>query len=348
MTYNDILQSMLDKVPNTYDKRVGSFFFLVFAPIAYILSLFHKLIDNVFDETNADTAVGIKLTRKCAERGVNRKSATSTIRKAEFNKQITLGDRFGIDGVTFICTELLVNNSAKLKCEVLGEIGNTVNGTLLPLSYIEGLTTAMLTDILIPGSDEEDDETLRSRYYDSLESEAFGGNRADYKNKMLNLQGVGGVKVTRAANGGGTVKLTFIDSTFSKPSQTLVSEVQTSIDPTINSGDGLGLAPLCHVVTVEAVTESLVNIVSSITLVTGYIWQDVSPYVSAAVEDYLLELRKVWQNESSIVVRISQIESAILKVTGVLDITGTTINTKNTNLILTAMQIPKLGSVSTV
>ena len=67
--------------------------------------------------------------------------------------------------------------------------------------YIDGLNYAELSELLIPGADEEETETFRQRYVDSLTSQAFGGNQADYKEKVLSLPGVGAVKVFPVWNG---------------------------------------------------------------------------------------------------------------------------------------------------
>ncbi len=346
MTYEEILNRMLDNVPNTIDKRQGSIIYNALAPAALELANTYEELKNVIKQSFADTATKEYLTMRCAERGIYRKGATQAIRKAEFNKVIALGDRFGIDGIAFECIELLSGNIAKLKCEQYGEVGNTIYGTLLPLSYVEGLTVAELTDVLIPGEDIETDEALRKRYFENLESEAFGGNIADYKVKINAISGVGGVKVYPVWNGGGTVKLVMIDSSYNKPSTELVKTVQTAVDPVDNSGEGLGIAPIGHTVTVAAIDEVVVNIVSTITLVTGYIWSDVSSYVTQAIDDYFAALKETWSSEENLVVRISQIESAVLKITGVLDIAGTTLNNQSTNLILTDNQIPRLGTVT--
>lgn len=348
MTYEERLNVMLSKVPNTIDKRKGSFIYLALAPVAYILSLTSKNDEDIYNETYADTATGNNLTKRCAERGVFRKEATFAIRKGTFNIAVPVGSRFGIDNLTFTVIEQLQNNNAKLRCEQSGTIGNDSLGDMLPITYVQGLITSELTDILIPGEDAEDDESLRERYYESLQSEAFGGNQADYKKKMKSLQGVGGVKVYPVWNGGGTVKLVFIDSTYSKPSNELINTIQTSIDPIQNSGNGIGLAPIGHCVTVTGVDNLTVNVSSNISLASGYVWDDVINNISAAIEAYLLELRKSWDSENNIIVRISQIESAVLRVTGVIDIQNTTLNLQNTNLILTDIQIPILGSVTKV
>lgn len=42
---------------------------------------------------------------------------------------------------------------------------------------------------------------------------------------------------------GGTVKLVIINSSFKKPSEALVDQVQTAVDPLQNAGEGVGIAP---------------------------------------------------------------------------------------------------------
>lgn len=347
-TYEEILQEMLDTVDDSIYKAEGSLIYNALAPAAAELAQMYIELDNVASRTFADTAIGDNLSRRAAERGINRNPATAAIRKGVFNFPVNVGNRFSIETLTYIVTEILINNEAKLQCEQVGTIGNTYSGSMQPITYVEGLTTATLTDILIPGEDEEDDESLRDRYFDDLESAPFAGNQADYKEKTKELPGVGGVKVYPVWNGGGTVKLVILDSTYSKPSTELVNTVQTAIDPVTNSGEGLGIAPIGHIVTIEAVSELVVNISFTLAYVSGYVWADVESYVQEAINNYFLELKRIWEDNSSLVVRIALIESAILKVTGVLDITGTTINAGVTNLILTDVQIPVLGTVTNI
>lgn len=71
---------------------------------------------------------------------------------------------------------------------------------MIPMGYIMGLQTAELTEILIPGEDEEETEALRKRYFDSFDESSFGGNRADYLEKTNAVPGVGATKVARIWN----------------------------------------------------------------------------------------------------------------------------------------------------
>ena len=43
----------------------------------------------------------------------------------------------------------------KVQCESAGSIGNQYFGPMVPIEYIRGLQSAELTQVLIPGEDEE-------------------------------------------------------------------------------------------------------------------------------------------------------------------------------------------------
>jgi uncharacterized phage protein gp47/JayE len=156
------------------------------------------------------------------------------------------------------------------------------------------------------------------------------------------------VKVYPVWNGGGTVKVVIIDSSYNTPSEALIDAVQTAVDPEGNQGEGLGLAPIGHVVTVAGVTEATVDIETNITFQSGYTWPDVQAEVEAVINEYFAELRSGWEDAESLVVRISQIETRVLNVAGILDIQNTKINTLLQNLVLDADDIPVLGTVTAI
>ena len=146
---------------------------------------------------------------------------------------------------------------------------------------------------------------------------------------------------------GGTVKLVVINSTFTVPSPTLVEQVQTAVDPLQNAGEGVGIAPIGHVVRVEGVQEETVDLGFALYYQRGWSWEDVSGYVTEAINGYFLELAQSWADQDeALVVRISQIESRLLGITGILDIANTTINEKDANHTLALDHIPVLGSLA--
>lgn len=349
ITYEGILQRMLDRIPSTFDKREGSVIYDALAPAAAELMMTYIELNSILNESFADTASLPYLIRRAEERGLTQKKATSAVLKAistPSSVEIELGSRFSLNTLNYEVVEKIADGEYKVRCESPGIIGNTYFGSLIPIEYIDGLETIEITELLIHGEDDEDVETLRARYFTSLESQAYGGNIADYKEKTVVIPGVGGVKVTPTWNGGGTVKLTIINSAFGVPSDELVNTVQETIDPVGHSGEGYGVAPIGHVVTVEGVTALTVNITSEITYETGWSWDACASLIKNAVDTFFNELSETWDSTNQIIVRISQLESRILGCEGVLDISGTTLNSSATNLYLSSNEIPIRGAIN--
>lgn len=347
ITFEQILQRMLDQVPSDVDKREGSLIYNALAPAAAEVKQMQIELDVILAETFADTASREYLIKRAAERGLEPEPASKAVLKGVFNlSAIPLGSRFTAGEYVFEAIEQIAAGQYKMQAETTGAGPNTALGDMVPIAYIAGLTSAELTEVLIPGEDDEDTEVFRSRYFASFESQAFGGNRADYKAKVNALTGVGGCKVSRTPGGGGTVGVVIIASDYGVPSPTLIDDVQTALDPTVNAGDGLGLAPIGHVATVTGVTTEAIDIATTITYAPGWDWTALQPYAEAAVDAYFLALRQSWQDETQIIVRISQIESRFLDLAGVVDITGTTLDGVAANKTLTANQIPERGALS--
>lgn len=348
VTYETILNRMLERVPSSIDKREGSVIYDALAPAAAELTQMYIALNVILNETYADTASRAYLILRASERGIIPYPATCAVAKGIFNCDVPIGSRFNIDRYNYAVTEALndTNHSYRMTCEMAGADPNHYLGTLSPIEYIDGLTAAELVEILIPGEDEETTEALRQRYFNSFDDQAFGGNRKDYIQKVNAIPGVGGVKVCRAWNGGGTVKLIIIDSDYKEPTTTLVNTVQTVVDPTQNSGEGYGIAPLDHVVTVVGATTEVVNIVTTITYADGWDFSEAKPYIEATLDDYFTELNSTWQNSDNLIVRVSQIESRLLDLDAVLDVENTIINGAAANYTVSAVKIVSRGTVN--
>lgn len=397
ITYEVLLARMLKTALATnpkLDSREGSLLWLGQAPAAVELQNLYIALDEVLNETFADSASRPRLILRAAERGLSPKPATAavlemTITPASMN--LNMGERFSIGELNYTVTKAVGPGVYEITCEETGEAGNDYGATVIPIEYVEGLETCTITALLVPGEDEEDTEVFRKRYFDSLNAQAFGGNRQDYLEKINALQGVGGVKIYRAWNGdirpaemippegtiewlsgitapdavkewvntvfsaandnkltvGGTVKVVIIDSTYSAPSATLVDQVQTAVDPLQNAGEGVGIAPIGHVVRVEGVVDETVNLSFALTYQTGWDWEAVKPYVEEAVNAYFKELAQGWADQDeALVVRVSQLESRILGLNGIIDVADTTINGDASNFVLALDHIPVLGTIT--
>ena len=349
VTFESIMEDLLARVPSTMDKREGSVIWDALAPCAVELQNVYIALDTVLNETFADTASLYYLVKRAAERGITQKLATNAVLQGEFTPvdlELSIGSRFSCDNLNYIITEKIEDGIYKLTCETVGTEGNVHFGSLIPIDYISGLQTANLTELLIPAEDDEDVESLRERYFESMTSQAYGGNVADYQQKTKSIDGVGGVKVTPVWNGGGTVKLTILNSDYALPSPTLVEQVQNEVDPVGHSGEGMGFAPIGHTVTVVGASAKTVNIVTTITYQTGWDWSSAKSYILDTIDQYFNELCQTWDDSENLIVRISQLESKILACEGVLDVQGTKLNGSTSNLTLAADEIPVRGTVN--
>lgn len=395
-TYDVILQRMLDRVSDKLDKRESSLIWDTHSSTAIELQIIYIELETLITNSYGDTAAREFLIRLCKDRGITPEAATNTVLKGEFIPATidVTGQRFNIGDVNYVVTEMITPGTYQVVCETPGVIGNQFLGQMIPMEYIDGLQTATLTEILIPGEDEEDTEVLRERYFDSFKEQSFGGNRAAYIEAVKKINGVGDVKVTRIWNGGirpadmipnaavqtwcqanidslpdgdvkswlssvydaakekkltvgGTVLVTIVDSDdFGEASKTLIDTVQTALDPVQNAGEGVGLAPIGHVVSVKSAGTVGVYVTTTVTFDEGYNWSNLKTAIQDAVDAYLLELRKEWAATTSTIVRISQIESRILAVNGIADIANTKINGSASNLTLGTYNIPVIGGVS--
>ncbi|MBA9087465.1 putative phage protein gp47/JayE [Fontibacillus solani] len=348
ITYDMLVQRMLNRIPNQFDKREGSIIYDAIAPAAVELQNMYIEFDIILQETFGDTASREYLIRRAKERGLTPYPSTYALLKGEFtpsNLNISIGSRFSLNELNYYVKTKIADGVYQMECETLGVQGNQYFGDLIPIEYIDGLQTAQLTELLVPGEDEEETEALRERYFSSFETKPYGGNRKDYIEKTNAIPGVGATKVTPLWNGGGTVKLTILNSEFNKASPTLIDNVQQEIDPT-KDGQGLGIAPIGHIVTVDTVIEIEINISTIITFDDGYSFIGLRSQIEAVIEEYLLELRKTWASQDNLIVRIAQIETRILNIQGVIDITDTKINGSSANFMLSAYEIPIMGSVS--
>lgn len=362
MTYQVLLQAMLNNVPNTLDKREGSMIYTALGPAAYALEEYYMALNQVQQEGFVQTAVGQALDQLAVIAGLTRQPATTAVRLGVFSQSIPLGARFstinGADSINFTVTAATsTTNQYQLTAETPGVIGNSYTGDILPITYIQGLESAQITDILVPGEDEETDDAFRTRLITALNEKPFGGNVASYREYVGSIDGVGGVQVYPTWNGGGTVKLSVIGSDWQPASEVLLENVQNAVDPPVNQGLGLGMAPIGAQVTVVAPKKVTINVGATITLASGYEIGQVRQPIEDAISNYLLTIRQSWATptvaggiEYMADVYLSRIVAAIVGVTGVVNATNVTLNSGTSDIILTqngtTQQVPVEGTVT--
>lgn len=355
MTYEYLLDKALSYVSSDFDKRQGSVIYDALAPFCAELAQIYIALDMFLNETFADTASRKYLVLRAAERGLKPEEATYSVVLADMTGNFTLekGTRFNCDDLNYYYTgERKSTGEYCLKCETAGTEGNLTYGTLIPIDNVRGLESAKICGIAVSAKDEETTENFRKRYFDSFESQAFGGNRKDYIEKMKALNkdekiynngGIGGVKLYRTPRGGGTVDVFFTNNSCEKPSDVLVDLVQTAVDPVVNKSDGMGFAPIGHSVSVKSVSEVAINFDLTVELDESYVIDDIKQSVQNVIEDYLKSLRELWENNDSIIVYRFTSGAKVLNIGGIKNVSGIFLNNSSADVVLDKNSIPIRG-----
>ena len=355
-TYDELLAAMLSEVPTNVDKREGSIIFDTLSPAALELAKYYMGLDSVLNNAFAETATREYLIKIAKERGLAPETATHAILRGDFNfitndgnyvgEVVSAGDRFNLDKINYTVLTRLTNETGEtitvtdnngssfnikngeyipgawqMQCETAGTEGNKYFGSMTPIETISGLTKAELTGLLIPGEDEESTEAFRQRYFDSINGDAFGGNRADYINWVKAMDGVGQVKVKRTPNGGGTVGIIITDSEGAPASATLIDAVKEALDPEEYTGQGEGLAPIGHQVTVSTVSERSVDVYfNNVEYETDASIQNVRAEMEQILKDYAEEINSNWEKKTTIKVYAAQVLARCLDAAGIINI----------------------------
>lgn len=345
-TQDEFLQEMLENIPSDLDKSPSSPIYTALAPFAAMLSEVTFNCEQIGDSALGDTATGLCQTRLYAEYGVNRFPAASAIRQGVFTPDyVAIGSRFGANGLSYVVLGQL-DGIWQLRCETAGTMGNSYFGSILPLDNLNPyLESAALTEVLIYGNDEEDDEAFRTRFYGEARYPEHGWNKKGYEKEIKKISGVGDVAVLPTPNGqGGRIHCVIVDPYHKPASSILIDTVQQLLDPDPR-GEGNGLVPPGHTVTITTVTEKTIKVSAAVAVKAGFTLSTLKLMIEKAIADYLSQVAF-----TDNVVRLSRIEAAILTVAGVVDIAKTLINgsTANVNLSTTweTYEIPTLGEVT--
>lgn len=349
-TYLKILSDARDEANASVQTDEGSLVYAACSALAYEIEKLYVQLDYISKQSHADTADYENLKKICADRAITPKVATSAVVSIQCNVAVPIGTRFSLKGYNYRVTGLLddAQHTYKAEVEETGSGPNSLTGMLTPIDYVDGLETVEIKAILIPGEDDETQEHLYQRYLSSFTSSSFAGNISSYKEAVNAYAGIGGCKVYPTWNGAGTVKVVAISSEYGPVTEFLLEKIRKEADPT-NTADGYGFVPIGHTATFESVKEVKVAITTKITYSTGYSWDSIGDSIKAAITRYLKGIAEAWADgdeNTTPIVYTSRLESAVLDVEGVLDISETTLNDSTGNLQLKSDEIPAIGEVT--
>ncbi len=331
MTYENILTDMLSRVSNDVDKREGSVIYDALAPCAYQLAQTYFYLYTFLDLVSGDTAVGEYLDRVVADYGMTRKKATYAVRKVETTgSQDIGGTRWALSSTSYLIKEKLSSNMYSAVCEQSGEIGNAYSGAMENIDNVTGVT-AVLTDIITAGQDEETDDNLRERFYSRVQSTSTSGNIYDYKKWALEVPGVGDAKVFPLWNGNGTVKVLVVDENME-----IDPELPIIVYEYIET-----VRPIGATVTVTAPGEKFTNVNAYVSLDGSRSLQEVNTVFISFVTEYLRDATFDFYTIS-----YAKIGSLLLSVPGVADYTSLLVNGGIENINIGDVEMPILGTIT--
>lgn len=338
-TYETVLRRMIDRLPQTLDRREGSFLYAALAPTAWELSEAYANLERALSDGFAATATRESLILLGKERGIAPYGATCAVLEARFLPEsvtVPIGTRCRVGEYHYTVTAAHGLGRYAITCETPGEDGNQPSGEVFLLETVPDAESASVVRIITPGAEEEETEAFRARYFETLTAQAFGGNRADYKERISAMKGVSSVKILPVWNGEGTVKAVICNENGGESMSDLVASVQAQVD---------GFAPIGHTVTVAAVEPVELAISATLTLEDGADREAVETAVMDALVDRFALMQSAWHNEDETIVRISKLHACILNCSGVAGVTDLLVGGQSENIHLSAEQMPALGEM---
>lgn len=359
-TYERLLEDVLTNAPPDIDTRQGSIFYDAVSGIMLKIAKLYTDLDLIMELTSIATATGEALDARAGEYGITRLAATRAKYKVTF-KGITpkIGERFYTDGKYFALKN--TEDNLYLEAEIAGIGGNDIyqETPAIPVNTINGLISATFGAIYENGSDEENDESLRTRVQEKIAGPAENGNKQHYKTWCESRDGVGRARIFPLWNGENTVKAVLIDSTGKPCSAEKVAEVQNYIDPAtkgytatvegktyiVGDGEGEGVANLGAHFTAVGATPLSITITFKAELATGATKEAAEQEAEEAIEKYLTELVLKTAQSTDIVVRVSAIGAILTNLQTILDYTDLTINEASANIKPGEDDVPVVGEV---
>lgn len=277
-----------------------------------------------------DTALGEYLDRTVSAYGIARKTATAAVRKMITSGAVEIGTRWGISSLVYIVNKALTETEYAVICETNGAIGNQYSGEMQALSAVSGIT-ATLGDIITAGTDEENDDAMRARFYEKVRLPATSGNAYHYQQWALEVPGVGAAKVIPLGDGPGTVTILVVDSDKAV-SPTLPGKVAEYIET---------VRPIGATVSVLSPDVLEINIAANVQLDGSESLEEVKQVFKTELTDFLKNLTFSGKRVS-----YAKIGNVLLDVPGVSDFDTFTINGVIGNIAVGDRQVPVVGTIS--
>lgn len=332
-TAENILDEMLGSVPNTLDKREGSLIFNALAPVAMEIASAYEGINAALDEAFADAASLEALKEIAAMRGIEYIDAdyaviTANIEFGGEGEELNQNDIFVYEDSFFEYTGNMILDAYELRAAEKKLIYDRIrNGVDLIYNGGAYLKSAKVESVISSGRNGETLEEFRTRYFESFDSLSFAGNKAMWRDKLIGIPGIGGVRAFRGSYEDNKV-LTVIritDADFSPiENRELIKSAQAQAD----EWAPVGMTPV-----VKWANTFYLSFLegSEIRVSAASDAEAVKTNIFAVIKEYVEDLNFLWgHTDDDITISSFDIFQRIINVDGVTGYENLTIDTTNT------------------
>lgn len=344
-TQEAILSRMIENSPETIDTREGSITRDLLSPASIELAYLYVELMNVLDFGFADTTYGVYLDRRCNEVGITRKSSVPAVGEVTFTGEggtsIPNGTRVATADTEPIYFQTIqdaaIGEDGQVTTQVKAEQGG-LNGNVSVgrISQVIGNLASVLTVTNAApfdgGADEESDEDLFTRYQIRMKTPATSGNKFQYEQWAMGVDGVGAVKVYPLHRGNGTVDVVLLDTEMTTTDPSVTENVRVYLE---------SVRPIGADVLIRGATEVPINLSLTLTLEQKKTAEEAKADITKHITEYLKNLAF-----TDSIVRYNQIGTLILNSASVLDYSGLTLNGGTDNIEIPDGDVAVLGEVT--
>ena len=344
-----ILERMLSRISGLSTIE-GSTTYMQYSPMTIELENIKLQLDEVVNRNNIVSAYengyDEEVVKFAEEEGVDRKLANSATGKQTFfgtpNTIIPVGTKFG-DKANGIMYETLTNGKidGTGKCTILSiscDKGYRYNANIGTLNYlpiaISGVTGTTNEEKFTGGTDIESIDDLYNRYLLKVRTPATSGNKFNYEQWALEVDGVGYAKCVPAEEigKGGVVRVIIANGNKKAADEDLIKAVYKHID---------NVRPiLSGTLQVVTVTEIPIDITGNIELETSVTLMDVQATFKSLVQEYFDN--QVYKNKK---ISIAKIQAMLIDIDGVVDCSDIKINGNASNVNIAEEEIAVLHDI---
>lgn len=258
MSINEIHNTLLNNIPNEWNKQEGYPVYDITRGFAFALDELDAKIEDIKNKQSVRNLSGQDLEKVIEERtGLTRKTGVKAVGRVKIvsgQGTVLKTDLFATENDIYFqsleAKDVTAGDYVLVECTEGGLVGNVGTGTITVVpKTITGISQITNDEPTSGGYDTETDASLLERYFDRLRNPVNGVNANQYITWANSVAGVGGARCIPIWNGKNTVKVIIIGNDYKPASENVVKLVQDYIDPNHN-GDGSGVSTIGAVTTV--------------------------------------------------------------------------------------------------